>query len=983
MIYLFDDFTLDLRRFELSSRGELIQLEPQVFDVLAYLVKHHDRLVTKDELLEAVWGDKFVSEAALNSRVMSARKAVGDSGKEQRLIRTVHGRGFRFAGDVRERSDADSTLVAEAEREASPRQTKAAPVAVASERPLDREQEVARLHDLLARADAGEQQTLFVVGDPGIGKTTLVEAFLIEATERPGVVVARGQSVQQRGAGEAYMPVFEALGDLCRGPGWDAVVAFLSRHAPTWVAQMPWLLEPADYEALQQRVVGATRERMLREMVEALRALTSARTLVMVLEDLHWCDHSTIDLIASLARTKASRLMIIATYRPADAQSSGHPVHALAQELSLRGEAQQLMVGPLSAPAVEALLRKTFAGSEPPEGLAQLLWERAAGNPLYVSAIVDSWVAEGSLSASNGNLVTTIPAEELLRRVPKTLQQLVEQRFGQLDPDHQRLLEAASPAGLQFTAAEAGAASGFPLEDADTLLAALARHGQFVESAGEEAWQDGTISGRYRFLHEFYQEVLYQRLPAARRVQFHRAIGDRLECGFGSGAADIAPRLAVHFRNGRDDERARRYLQISADVALRRAGHEEAIRHLRPAIELLERVPEGPQRSHEEVLLLLKLAATLVATRGWAEPEVESTYRRAHELSAQTGDPDLAAQATFALGGFYEIRGDYERAGELMNQRLELQSDAEAEGRVDSYELLACSEFHQGMFESSLRYADRGVGLYRPQHHNSMAVYGDHPGVACHDWAALSLWFLGYPDQALHRAREAMTLAEDPYNFYSLATARIQFAVVHQLRREAAQCEQWADATVSLSTRYGYPYRTAMGMIVGGWARAAQGRTDEGVARANEGLEVALATGAEMDHAYFLGLLAEAYLFSGNSDKALETIREALAWIPTGRTFFYEAELHRMRGRAVLDSSDDAALASKAYWRAFEVAQAQNARSLQLRAAMALMGLATETDQAGRALAELKRLYEEFEDGLETPDLTEARALLDARGQPA
>ncbi|HET8943589.1 MAG TPA: hypothetical protein VFO59_02300, partial [Dehalococcoidia bacterium] len=289
----------------------------------------------------------------------------------------------------------------------------------------------------------------------------------------------------------------------------------------------------------------------------------------------------------------------------------------------------------------------------------------------------------------------------------------------------------------------------------------------------------------------------------------------------------------------------------------------------------------------------------------------------------------------------------------------------------------------QGLFESSLRHAERGVDLYRPQHHSALAAYGDHPGVACHDWAALSLWFLGHPDEALARAREAMTLAEDPYNFYSLANARVQFAVVHQLRREPAQCEQWAAATVSLSSRYGYHYRTGMGMIVGGWALAAQGQTQEGLARLMEGLEIVLGTGAEMDHAYFLGLLAEGYLFAGSPGETLKTVEHALARIPEGRTFFYDAELHRLRGRAALDSSGDAAMASKAYRRAFEVAEAQNARSLQLRAAMALATLPDRSEEQGWALAELSRLYGQFRDGLETPDLIEARALLDAHSRSA
>jgi adenylate cyclase len=250
--------------------------------------------------------------------------------------------------------------------------------------------------------------------------------------------------------------------------------------------------------------------------------------------------------------------------------------------------------------------------------------------------------------------------------------------------------------------------------------------------------------------------------------------------------------------------------------------------------------------------------------------------------------------------------------------------------------------------------------------------------VACHDWAALSLWFLGYPDEALARAREAMTLAEDPYNFYSLATARVQFAVVHQLRREAARCEQWADATVSLSTRYGYAYRTGMGMILGGWARSSQGRTDEGISSVMNGLEVVLATGAEMDDAYFLGLLAEAHIFAGDPGRALAVVEDALGRITRGRDFFYEAELHRLRGRATLDSSGDTALAKRAFRRALEIARTQKARSSELRAALALASLDIERSDKQSALEELARVYGQFQDGLETPDLVEARGLLDA-----
>jgi hypothetical protein len=293
-------------------------VEPQVFDVLRHLVEHRERLVSTDELLDQVWGHRFVTPAAVSSRIKTARQLVGDDGASQRVIRTVRGRGFRFVADV-DVAGAPATPVASAGPIAH---TRGAPLGpLAAPRLIARAEELARLARAFDTARAGRRQIVFLTGEPGIGKTTLTEAFVTAVGGvSTDVCVARGQCLDQRGAGEAYLPVLDALARLGRGPEAERIAAVLERHAPTWLLQLPSLASPDQIATAERRSVGASRERMLREMVEALEVLAQEKTLILVLEDLHWSDPSTLDLIVWIAqRPEPTRLFVLGTLRPSDA----------------------------------------------------------------------------------------------------------------------------------------------------------------------------------------------------------------------------------------------------------------------------------------------------------------------------------------------------------------------------------------------------------------------------------------------------------------------------------------------------------------------------------------------------------------------------------------------------------------------------------------------------------------------------------------
>src|SRR5262249_15507939 len=283
---------------------------------------------------------------------------------------------------------------------------------------------------------------IFVTGEAGIGKTTLVDTWLARLGPEAALWSVRGQCIEHYGAGEAYLPVLEALGRLCRQPGQKRLLGLLRQYAPTWLVQLPWLLRPAARTALQREVLGSTRERMLREMAEALEILTAETPLVLVLEDLHWSDAATLDLLAVLARRReAARLLLIGTYRPVDVLVREHPLRGLAQELQLQGHCTTLPLVGLTEADVAAYLAARCPGPALPTELARVLYERTEGNPLFLVNVVASLVTQSVLVQGQGGWKCVGGVEAVVRGVPESLRQLIERHIARLSPEDQRMLE--------------------------------------------------------------------------------------------------------------------------------------------------------------------------------------------------------------------------------------------------------------------------------------------------------------------------------------------------------------------------------------------------------------------------------------------------------------------------------------------------------------------------------------------------------------
>ena len=570
---------------------EQIRLTPKAFAVLHFLVGHAGRLVTQDELLNAVWPDTCVQPEVLKRQILDIRRCLGDNPKEPRFIETLPRRGYQFIASFQEAS-AES----ERDHEHFRRQL------------VGRNAALTRLTEGLHRALGNEPQIIFVTGDAGIGKTALVDEFQCRISAN--VRMARAQCMKGYAGVEAYYPMLEALGQLCLGPEGNSVLSVLAREAPTWLVQFPAFMRQEQRATLEREIRGATRERMLREICDALVTIASDIPLLLVFEDLHRADHSTVDLISALARRRCSaKLMVIGTYLPADLALSDHPLNSLTRDLLIHQLCDEIVLAPLNEIEVAEYLAGGPVGAEIPDGLAGLIHRYTEGNPLFVVTVLEHLTERNVISLESGRLTLAVPLEAVELRAPESLRQLIEVQIGGLSEEEHRVLEVGSIAGDVFSTVVGATAANIEVEKFESLCEGLSRRHRMVRAADIVEFPGGTVSERYEFVHPMFREVLYQRQSAGRRAKLHRLIGEQLEALYTPNIDEAASELAHHSEQGRDWLRAIKYLQLAADAAARRFGPVQAARILEHALELVSKLPDADRSSHE--ISILEKSATI------------------------------------------------------------------------------------------------------------------------------------------------------------------------------------------------------------------------------------------------------------------------------------------------------------------------------------------------------------------------------------
>jgi len=988
----FGHYRLDPRRGLWRGRQE-VKLAPKVLALLRFLLERAGDVITKDEVFRAVWPDTFVSDGALTSCIRELRKALQDDARQPRYIETLHRRGYRFIA----RALSASTEAPPPGRQWAVRSPASAPL-------VGREPELQQLHRWLAGACKGEQQIVFVTGEPGIGKTTLVEAFLTQVAATTPIRIGRGQCVDHYGAGEAYLPVLDALTRLCREPNGDAVVRVLAQHAPTWLVQMPSLVSTRELRGLQRRAQAAMQERMLRELTEAVEVLTLDAPLILRLEDLHWSDVSTMDWLAFLGRRpERARLLVLGTYRPVEVLAKEHPLKAVKEELQLHRFCRELALDGLGEAAVEEYLVRRFSvGAELTamvRSLAGQIHARSDGNPLFIVNIADDLVARGVLVEHGGRWGFGARADTAAINVPADVRSMIERQFDRLGPADRHVLEVASVAGTEFSAPAVAAGVELGGVEVESCCTGLAWRKQFLRRSGTEEWPDGTIAARYAFLHALYREVLYERVPPGRRAALHTRVGLRVEAGHGERSREIAAELAMHFERGRDTERAVRYLHEAGQNAIRRNAPREAIAHLERAIGLLQTSPVLPGRAQQELALQIALGSQRGAINGWAALEVERAYARAHALAREVGDAPQLFPALWGLWLYYWGRGELARARAIGEHLLRLAERAGDHTLVlQAHHALWPTLFSCGELREALDHSSRGVAQYEAEVHGLLApLYGNHDAGACALYfGAWTLALLGRPDRAVEMSRAAIALAQQLAHPFSQALSLFFAAAVHQCRGELPAVRERAEAAIVLAQAHGFGLTLAWATTLLGWAISREGQPEDGIAMIRRGTAAARDTGSEAFRPYFLALLADACTTAGSLADGLAAVAEALATAVKTGECFYEAELYRLKGELLRlreDGEPRAALIpghalggpgspEECLVKAIEVARRQGARSLELRAVVSLSRVWREHGREADARRTLVDACSGFTEGLDTVDLREAQALLDAMPAP-
>jgi adenylate cyclase len=890
------------------------------------------------------------------------------------LVETMLHKDARMRPTAAEVEAILTALAAEAAFGRIPSSTSSRPV-------VRREPELAILRSALADAEAGRGGMVVVGGEPGIGKTTLIAEFLDELNSGGGSCrVARGCCSERLAGSNAYLPIIDALESLLRGESGFSVARLMKVVAPTWYSRVV----PSGTEggAPAEVALAASQQALLRELRTLIREVSRLNTLVLFLDDVHWADSSTVDLLAYLGPMyRELRLLVLVAYRPTELLLEPHPFLSVKRELQGKGICIELPLRFLRRADIDRYLTLAFPGHAFPKDFSELIHSRTEGNPLFMANLLSYLRERGALAMQDGRWTLERNLPDLWKELPESARSMIQRQLERLDEADRRLLAAASVQGTEFDSAVVAGALGWEAAEVEERLQPLDRVHALVRRVCEYEFPDRTLTLRYGFVHVQYQQALYSDLSPNRRAALSSALARTLERHHGEGNVAVAGELACLYEVGRDFGQAAHQFHRAAQNAAKVFAHREAADLARRGLRLLEGLPKSPESAALELPLQMVLGLQLQVTFGYAAPEAKSAYLRARHLCARSDDPASLFPVLWGLWLYSKVRSELVAAQEMADELDALSRQLnDSNLLLQAHQALGITAFCRGDPAAAVRHVEQASALYDSSQHRVHAnLFGQDPSVIVKGFGAVALWLLGIPAQAEKQIeaaiRESLELSPT-----SQAVALHFAAMVHQLLRNPLQCRRCADELRALGDENGLSFWRASGTVMGGWAQVASGDTAEGTVRLRQGLRDWLATGSLTYHTYYLGLLAEVLWEQRQAEESMRILEEALSLVQQTGEGFYEAELLRLRGELRLCSQLDSSsskqlLAEEDFRRALGTARRQGARSLELRAAMSL-ARCLRTAEASSLLAEV---LGQFTEGLETPDLREARGLLDGR----
>ena len=826
------------------------------------------------------------------------------------------------------------------------------------------------LQERWGKAKARHGQIVLLDGEPGIGKSRLVQELKDQVAKAGEArrefrcssfaqntafysVVDHLQRWLQFQRDEPEEEKFRRLETALEGYRQS-----LQDVVPLFAALLALPL-PERYPALD-----LSPERHKQKIQEALVAWLAEeadqRPLLVVWEDLHWADPSTLDLLQLLIDQAPTRhLCLLLVFRSSEFSPPWPPQPHLAS----------LTLSRLDHQPVTELIAQVAKGHTLSNRVVEHIVAQTDGIPLFVEELTKT-VLESGVPEDGAVPVLSIPA---------TIQGSLLARLDQLSSTAREVAQIGAVLGRAFSYELIQAV--WPLDE-QRLQHGLA---QLVDA--ELVFQKGLPpQARWVFKHAMVQDAAYQSLLKSKRQQIHQHIAQALVEQFPDTKHSQPELVAHHYTQAGMWDEGIGLWQYAGEQAVQRSAHREALGHFAKGLELLEELPDTPDRSQRELTLQTRLGPSLMATKGYAAPEVDRAYARAQELCQQVGETPQSFSVLRGLWVVHEMRAELRTARELCEQLLALaQHLDDPDLRIEVHRALGNTLLWMGEFAHARQHLTKAIALYDPEQHRALAFqYGTDPRTVCLLYETLALWVLGYPDQAVQKGQEALAFAQAGSHPHSLAVALNWTGVLYQLRREASLAQERAEAVIMLSQQRGFPHWLMLGTILQDWAIAEQTDNESSVRRLQEDLAAWRATGAELLRPYFLGLLAEQCGKVGWVEKGLALLDEALAVVNKNAERFSEAELYRLRGTLLLNQdvkrgipgSRSGSEAENSFQKAVFIARQQGAKSWELRAATSLAQLWSKQDKRAEARRLLTEVVEWFTEGLQTPDLQTAHTLL-------
>ena len=889
-----------------------------------------------------------------------------------------------------------------------------------------RECELGWLDEFLQAMLEGRGKVIFVTGDAGSGKTALIQAFARRAQDmNPELLVSLGDCSALTGIGDPYLPFREALGlltghieskwisgELTReqarclwvslplaiqsiveeGPdllnsfvSGEALLAQGKAYSPGDVGWLHPLEELVGHKASQVARTNLEQRDLFSQYTKVYQALARHRPILLLLDDLQWADLGSISLLFHLGRKiDESRILIVGAYRPSeiafthkrDPDSLGKVIAEFKRHF---GDIQ------VDLESIEQEEGRHFVNAlldtEPnrlEEGFREALFHHTGGHPLFTIELLRAMEVRGDLVKDQDGI--WIEGDHLdWGRLPARVEGVVEERVNKLDSKLIKLLTVASVEGEEFSAEVIAGVLGLDAKGVmEDLSNELDKRHRLVIAEGVQRWGDQRIS-QYRFRHTLFQKHLYGQLDPVERSNLHEEIGYLLGRIYGEQVDEVALAMARHFDEAGLTDKAVTYYEQAGNRAKQLSADEDAIGHFARGIDLLQSMPETLERARRELGLQIALGAPLITTKGYGASEVQMAFARARELSIMVLDPPQLFPLIYGLRSFYLMRADHNTARDIAEQLIALaEQEDDPSFFLQAHEALGSTLFYLGELSKARVHLEKGIELYDAHQHQAHAfLYGQDPGVACMSYLALTLWSLGFPDQAMKWKEESIRLARDQNHPFSLALALDFAASLHVLRRESLSVEEYALEAIGISERQNFPMWLAMGRILLGWTQAQGGEINSGIELMQEGLEAWQGTGATLGRPNFFGLLAEVLGRAARMEEGLEVISQALEAIECTDERVNEVEIYRLRGELLHRQGADDESVESCLRQALDVARGQGAKGAELRVATSLARLWKQQGKLAEARIMLLDVYSWFNEGFETVDYEEARALLE------